>query len=188
VMAWDARGVSDLEILRGRMRQFADDRDWGKFHDPKSVLLALVGEVGELAELFQWLPAADAQELAQHEPLRTRVGEEMSDVLLYLVLLADVIGIDLAEVERYRFDERALAWFARKVYTEEEMAYALRKRHWAERLAGFFAAKEATRKAFFQGALRAERASLAIVVGCVDGSPSRPSREQQDRYSAALSS
>lgn len=58
------------------------------------------------------------------------------------------IGIDLAEVERYRFDERALAWFARKVYTEEEMAYALRKRHWAERLAGFFAAKEATRKAF----------------------------------------
>lgn len=58
------------------------------------------------------------------------------------------IGIDLAEVERYRFDERALAWFARKVYTEEEMAYALRKRNWAERLAGFFAAKEAARKAF----------------------------------------
>jgi len=58
------------------------------------------------------------------------------------------IGIDLAEVERYRFDERALAWFARKIYTEEEMAYAKRKRNWTERLAGFFAAKEATRKAF----------------------------------------
>jgi holo-[acyl-carrier protein] synthase len=58
------------------------------------------------------------------------------------------IGIDLAEVERYRFDERALAWFARKIYTEEEMAYAMRKRNWPERLAGFFAAKEATRKAF----------------------------------------
>ena len=58
------------------------------------------------------------------------------------------IGIDLAEVERYRFDERALAWFARKVYTDEEMAYARSKRNWPERLAGFFAAKEATRKAF----------------------------------------
>ncbi|MBV8490342.1 MAG: holo-ACP synthase [Candidatus Eremiobacteraeota bacterium] len=58
------------------------------------------------------------------------------------------IGIDLAEVERYRFDEAARAWFARKVYTEEEMAYAMRKRNWPERLAGFFAAKEATRKAF----------------------------------------
>lgn len=54
----------------------------------------------------------------------------------------------MAEVERYRFDERALAWFARKVYTEEEMAYAMRKRNWAERLAGFFAAKESARKAF----------------------------------------
>ncbi len=58
------------------------------------------------------------------------------------------IGTDLAEVERYRFDRRALDWFARKVYTEEEMQYALRKRAWPERLAGFFAAKEAARKAF----------------------------------------
>jgi holo-[acyl-carrier protein] synthase len=58
------------------------------------------------------------------------------------------VGIDLAEVERYRFDERKLAWFARKVYTDEEMRYAMGKRNWPERLAGFFAAKEATRKAF----------------------------------------
>jgi holo-[acyl-carrier protein] synthase len=58
------------------------------------------------------------------------------------------MGIDLAEVDRYRFDETTRAWFARKVYTGEEMAYAMRKRHWAERLAGFYAAKEATRKAF----------------------------------------
>ncbi len=58
------------------------------------------------------------------------------------------VGIDLAEVARYRFDERKLAWFARKVYTENEIAYAMKKRNWPERLAGFFAAKEATRKAF----------------------------------------
>jgi NTP pyrophosphatase (non-canonical NTP hydrolase) len=78
------------------MRRFSEDRDWGQFHDPKSVLLALVGEVGELAELFQWLPADEARALAASEPLRTRAGEEMSDVLLYLVLLADVLDIDLA--------------------------------------------------------------------------------------------
>lgn len=58
------------------------------------------------------------------------------------------IGTDLAEVARYQFDERKLAWFARKVYTEEEFRYAMRMRLWAERLAGFYAAKEATRKAF----------------------------------------
>jgi len=58
------------------------------------------------------------------------------------------IGTDLAEVDRYRFDQERLASFARRVYTDEEMAYAMRKRNWAERLAGFFAAKEAARKAF----------------------------------------
>ena len=58
------------------------------------------------------------------------------------------IGIDVADVTRYHFDAAKLAWFARKVYTEREMAYAMRKRNWPERLAGFFAAKEATRKAF----------------------------------------
>jgi holo-[acyl-carrier protein] synthase len=58
------------------------------------------------------------------------------------------LGIDLAEVERYAFDPAQREQFARKVYTAEEMAYAMRKRNWPERLAGFFAAKEATRKAF----------------------------------------
>src|SRR5580700_6965858 len=58
------------------------------------------------------------------------------------------LGLDLAEDERYRFDDAERERFARKVYTAEEMRYAMRKRHWAERLAGFFAAKEATRKAF----------------------------------------
>jgi holo-[acyl-carrier protein] synthase len=58
------------------------------------------------------------------------------------------IGTDLAEVERYAFDETKLAWFARKIYTPEEMRYAMRMRYWDERLAGFYAAKEATRKAF----------------------------------------
>jgi dCTP diphosphatase len=87
------------------MRQFAADRDWGRFHDPKSVILALVGEVGELAELFQWLPAADARNLAQSEPLKTRAGEEMADVLLYLILLADVLGIDLAAATHAKMDD-----------------------------------------------------------------------------------
>jgi NTP pyrophosphatase (non-canonical NTP hydrolase) len=89
--------VSDLHALRDRMRAFTSERDWEKFHDPKSLLLALVGEVGELAELLQWLPAAEARSLAATEPLRSRAGQELADVLLYLIRLADVLGIDLAE-------------------------------------------------------------------------------------------
>ena len=57
------------------------------------------------------------------------------------------LGLDLAEIERYRFDDATRARFARRIYTEYEMAYAARTRRWAERLAGIFAAKEATRKA-----------------------------------------
>jgi NTP pyrophosphatase (non-canonical NTP hydrolase) len=84
-----------LTGIRDRMREFTRVRDWEKFHDPKSLTLALVGEVGELAELMQWLPADEVAELAQKEPLATRLGEEISDVLLYLVRLADVSGVDL---------------------------------------------------------------------------------------------
>src|SRR4051812_22848788 len=78
------------------MRQFSEERDWTRFHDPKSLTLALVGEVGELAELLQWLPAAEVEDAVRDPRLHDRLGEELADVLLYLVRLADVLGIDLA--------------------------------------------------------------------------------------------
>jgi NTP pyrophosphatase (non-canonical NTP hydrolase) len=86
------------------MREFTVERDWGQFHDPKSLVLALVGEVGELAELFQWLPANDAEALGKTEPLASRVGEELSDILLYLVRLSDVLDIDLVPAARAKLD------------------------------------------------------------------------------------
>jgi NTP pyrophosphatase (non-canonical NTP hydrolase) len=102
--------MSELEELRQRMREFSDERGWAPFHDPKSVLLALVGEVGELAELLQWLPADRVTELARDEKLHRRLGEEMSDVLLYLVLLADVLDVDLAAAARAKLAEAHLRY------------------------------------------------------------------------------
>jgi NTP pyrophosphatase (non-canonical NTP hydrolase) len=96
--------MPDLTDLTERMREFTEQREWARFHDPKSLILALVGEVGELAELFQWLPAGEARELTTQEPLATRAGEEMADVLLYLVRLADVLDIDLADAARRKLD------------------------------------------------------------------------------------
>lgn len=84
-----------LTGIRDRMRIFTQERDWEQFHDPKSLTLALVGEVGELAELLQWLPAEQASQRAKEQPLNHRLGEELSDVLIYLVRLADVCGVDL---------------------------------------------------------------------------------------------
>jgi len=89
--------VSDLIDFRDRLRVFTEERDWGQFHDPKSLILALVGEVGELAELFQWLPADEAVDRTRNERLHGRVGDELADVLIYLVRLADVLDIDLGQ-------------------------------------------------------------------------------------------
>ena len=84
-----------LTGIRDRMRVFTRERDWEQFHDPKSLTLALVGEVGELAELLQWIPADQAAAESSRLPLNHRLGEELSDVLIYLVRLADVCGVDL---------------------------------------------------------------------------------------------
>ena len=85
--------MSELEAIRDAARRFREERDWEQFQDPKSVMLALVGEIGELAELLQWLPADRARELVAQEPLHTRVTEELGDVLVYLVGLADQCGV-----------------------------------------------------------------------------------------------
>jgi dCTP diphosphatase len=102
--------MSELGELRRGLRKFTDEREWGSFHDPKSVLLALVGEVGELAELLQWLPADRVTELARDEALHRRLGEEMSDVLLYLVLLADVLDVDLGTAARAKLADAHLRY------------------------------------------------------------------------------
>ena len=87
--------MSDLTEIRDAARAFIAERDWEKFQDPKSVMLALVGELGGLAELLQWLPAHEVRELARQEPLHTRLSEEMADVLVYLVGLSDQCGVEL---------------------------------------------------------------------------------------------
>lgn len=87
--------ADDFTALQERYRAFVDERDWRQFHDPKSLILALVGEVGELAELFQWVPADDAGAIFSQGERQQRAGEEMSDVLIYLLGLADSLQIDL---------------------------------------------------------------------------------------------
>ncbi|WP_343048049.1 nucleotide pyrophosphohydrolase [Cellulomonas humilata] len=90
----------ELGELTRLVREFSTERDWQQFHDPKSVILALVGEVGELAELFQWVPAEQAVAQFSDPARQARAAEEMADVLVYLVCLADVLGVDLGEAAR----------------------------------------------------------------------------------------
>lgn len=96
--------MSNLDELTVRMREFSEARNWTQFHDPKSLILALVGEVGELSELFQWLPSDTAHNLAQDPALKQRAGEEISDILLYLLRLADVMNIDIGDAASRKMD------------------------------------------------------------------------------------
>ncbi|WP_250442934.1 nucleotide pyrophosphohydrolase [Actinotalea sp. C106] len=96
----DAQPEPQLDELTRLMREFSDERDWGQFQDPKSLILALVGEVGELAELFQWVPADRAVDQFAEPGRHARAGEEIADVLLYLLRLADVLGVDVMEAAR----------------------------------------------------------------------------------------
>ena len=84
-----------LEILRERLAQFAAERDWDQFHNPKNLAMALTIETGELMEHFQWLTPEQAADLP--DAVRQEAALEAADVLLYLLRLCDKLGIDLAD-------------------------------------------------------------------------------------------
>ena len=83
----------DLESLRSKLRLFAEERDWDKFHSPKNLAAALSVEAAELLEHFQWLTESESASLPNEK--RVEVSEELADVLLYLIRLADRLDIDL---------------------------------------------------------------------------------------------
>lgn len=98
----ESTGLSDL---RDRLRVFAVERDWDQFHSPKNLASALVVEAAELLEIFQWLSEKDSKRLSAER--KRRVREELADVLLYLVRLADKLGIDLVEASREKIEANA---------------------------------------------------------------------------------
>lgn len=85
----------DVDGATQALRQFADERDWQQFHSPKNLVMALSGEVGELTEIFQWMTEADSHAAASAPKTARAVRDELADVALYLIRLADVLGVDL---------------------------------------------------------------------------------------------
>jgi dCTP diphosphatase len=108
--------------LRQKLRQFAAERDWDQFHTPKNLAIALTVEAGELLEGFQWLTPEQATHLSADQLEKVRL--EMADVLLYLVRLADRLGVDLvgAALDKLAINEKKypveLAKGNAKKYTE----------------------------------------------------------------------
>jgi NTP pyrophosphatase (non-canonical NTP hydrolase) len=87
-----------MEQIKQQLREFAKERDWDQFHTPKNLAMALSGEVGELIELFQWLTPEQSVKDGLSPEQVNNVKEEIADVFLYLIRLADKLDIDLNEV------------------------------------------------------------------------------------------
>lgn len=88
---------SSVVELTTLVRSFAESRDWQQFHTARNLVLALVGETGELAAEFQWISDDNIVNAMQVAEKREAVGSELADVFIYLLRLADVTGIDLSE-------------------------------------------------------------------------------------------
>lgn len=104
---------SDLLTLRGKLRAFAEARDWDQFHSPKNLNMALMVEVAELMEHFQWLTEEQSGNLSPDK--KTVVAEELADILLYLIRLADKLDVDLNDAALRKLEKNALKYPADKV-------------------------------------------------------------------------
>ena len=87
----------DVNALQRQLRDFAAARDWQPYHSPKNLAMALMVGAGELLDLFQWPRPQEARHLTDNAADKERVGDELADVLLYLLQLADHTGVDLEQ-------------------------------------------------------------------------------------------
>lgn len=87
----------NIKAMQKRLRNFAAAREWQSLHSPKNLAMALMVESAELLELFQWLTTEQSHTLTQGAEDREKVADEIADVMLYLLQIADRCGIDLDE-------------------------------------------------------------------------------------------
>jgi len=90
--------MNEIKYLAEAIKKFADARDWEKFHTPKNLSMAIAGEAGELLAEFQWLTAEQSMRSNMTVEKLQNVELEIADVAIYLIRLADVLGIDIDEV------------------------------------------------------------------------------------------
>ncbi|XP_041641483.1 glutamyl-tRNA(Gln) amidotransferase subunit B, mitochondrial [Cheilinus undulatus] len=105
-----------IEDIRRMQAEFTDERDWNQFHQPRNLLLAMVGEVGEVSELFQWRGEVAEGLPNWTEAEREQLAHELSDVLIYLVELAEKCHVDLPQAVLRKMALNRLKYPASKVH------------------------------------------------------------------------
>lgn len=91
----DAR--TPLGVMRERIRVFVDEREWGRFHSPKNLAMSIAIEAAELMEIVQWVSTEEAYASSADSDTLQQIEDEVADVMIYCMSLANVVGFDLAQ-------------------------------------------------------------------------------------------
>jgi NTP pyrophosphatase (non-canonical NTP hydrolase) len=102
-----------LDMLRDRLRAFVRERDWEQFHSPKNLAMAMIVEAAELVEHFQWLTEEQSKTVSPEK--LEQVSHEIADTFVYLLRMADVLGIDLIDAANAKITLNAQKYPADKV-------------------------------------------------------------------------
>ena len=105
--------MQSLEQIKNRLREFASERDWDQFHSPKNLSMALIVEAAELVEHFQWLTEDQSQTLPPEK--LAEVEQEIADIQIYLIRLADKLGVDMEKAVNAKIELNAKKYPADKV-------------------------------------------------------------------------
>lgn len=108
--------MSDFEALTAAILEFRDARDWRQFHSLRNLITSLNLEAAELLELTQWKSDAEVEALPADPRAAEALRDECADILLYLLLLADAAGIDLAGAARAKLLKNAEKYPVAKAY------------------------------------------------------------------------
>ncbi len=97
--------MADLDPVLGDIRAFVRERDWAQFHDPKNLAMAVVSEAGELAAELRWVKSESADAWCTDPVNRSRLADEIADVLITTLMLADRVGLDPLSCIREKLDK-----------------------------------------------------------------------------------
>jgi NTP pyrophosphatase (non-canonical NTP hydrolase) len=101
--------IDSYSELVKKVVQFRDDRDWKQFHNPKDLAISISIEAAELMECFQWVKSQDVENLIKTDKI-TGIKEEMADVLIYLINLADVLNVNLLEIAKNKIEKNSVKY------------------------------------------------------------------------------
>jgi dCTP diphosphatase len=100
-------GQTTVAELRAAVQRFVDERDWGQFHNPKNLAMAIAIEAAELMEHFQWIEAEASRNIVNSPADLQQVREELADILCYTLAFANALGIDVAMTVREKMVKNA---------------------------------------------------------------------------------